>query len=125
MKTILVVDDEFGIVDALKDLLAYEGYRVVTAANGRDGLAQLEAEHPDLVMLDLMMPIMSGQEMLRAMPSKSAVLPPVILMSAATEPRALASSQGQYAAFLRKPFELQVLLDLIESLIGPADHLHH
>jgi CheY-like chemotaxis protein len=119
MKTILVVDDEFGMVEALRDLLTDEGYRVVSAANGTQGLERLETEHPDLVMLDVMMPVMGGLEALRAiraLPNGDAQTP-VILMSA-IQPAALDGLSHQFSAFLRKPFELRQLLDLVDRLIG-------
>jgi len=57
MKTILVVDDDDLLVQSLTDLLELEGYRVVSTENGKDGLARLEKENPDLVLTNLMMPI--------------------------------------------------------------------
>ncbi len=54
MATVLVVDDEFGIVDVLETILADEGYRVLTACNGKQGLVRLSA------LLDFMMPILGG-----------------------------------------------------------------
>ena len=124
MKTILIVDDEFGIVEALASLLEDEGYRVVTAANGEDGLARLENEQPNLVLIDLMMPIVDGQEMLRIMRSTSAYESiPVIVMSAAPKSGAVMRSEKAHeiSAFLRKPFDLQTLLDTLVPLIGPGE----
>ncbi len=124
MKTILIVDDEFGIVEALASLLEDEGYRVVTAANGEDGLARLENEQPNLVLIDLMMPIVDGQEMLRIMRSTSAYESvPVIVMSAAPKSGAVLRSEKAHeiSAFLRKPFDLQTLLDTLVPLIGPGE----
>jgi CheY-like chemotaxis protein len=123
MKTILIVDDEFGIVEALASLLEDEGYRVVTAANGEDGMARLENEQPNLVLIDLMMPVVDGQEMLRIMRSTSAYESiPVIVMSAAPKSGAVLKSEKAHeiSAFLRKPFDLQTLLDTLVPLIGPG-----
>ena len=58
MPTVLVVDDEFGIVDVLETVLTDEGYRVLTACNGKQGLERLVTEKPDVVLLDFMMPIL-------------------------------------------------------------------
>ena len=124
MKTILIVDDEFGIVEALASLLEDEGYRVVTAANGEDGLARLDKEQPNLVLIDLMMPIIDGQEMLRIIRSTPAhESTPVIVMSAAPKSAAVLKSERAHeiSAFLRKPFDLQTLLDTLVPLIGPAE----
>ena len=65
MKTILIVDDEYALVENLAELLRDEGYRVVSAANGTDGLARVASEKPDLVITDLMMPIADGRELVR------------------------------------------------------------
>jgi CheY-like chemotaxis protein len=72
MPTVLVVDDEFGIVDVLETILIDEGYRVLTACNGKQGLERLATERPDVVLLDFMMPILGGAEMLAAMAAEPA-----------------------------------------------------
>ena len=66
MATVLVVDDEFGIVDVLETILTDEGYRVLTACNGKQGLVRLSEEKPEVILLDFMMPILGGGDMLRA-----------------------------------------------------------
>lgn len=118
MKTILVVDDEFDIVDVLSDLLTAEGYRVLTASNGREGLARLHEAHVDLVLLDRMMPVVDGAEMMRLMREDASLrLIPVVMMSAA-EGRRLSRELG-CADFLKKPFDLGTLLDTVARLAGP------
>ena len=67
MKTILIVDDEYALVENLTELLQEEGYRVVSAANGKDGLERLQKEKPDLVLTDCMMPLADGRELVRSM----------------------------------------------------------
>ena len=66
MKTSLVVDAEYANAEALSLILSEEGYRVVCASNGQQGLAKVREESPDLILLDFMMPIMSGPDMGRA-----------------------------------------------------------
>lgn len=117
MKTILVVEDELAIADMLSTLLADEGYEVLIAGNGREGLALVAQEHPDLVLSDVMMPILDGREMcrlIRAEPEYGDI--PVVLMSAARD-GAMSFECGQ-AAFLSKPFDLDRLLGLVLELIG-------
>jgi CheY-like chemotaxis protein len=63
---ILIVDDTPRNVKLLADILSARGYDVLTASSGREGLAQIEAERPDLVLLDVVMPEMSGYEVCRA-----------------------------------------------------------
>lgn len=120
MKTILVVDDELDIVDVLSDLLTAEGYRVLTASNGREGLARIAESRPDLVLLDRMMPVVDGAEMLRLMREDASLGGiPVVMMSAA-EGRRLSQELG-CAAFLKKPFDLGTLLDTVARLAGRGD----
>ena len=64
-KHILVVEDEIDLREAMMEALHEEGYRVTDAENGQIGLDAALAEHPDLILLDLMMPVMDGQEMFR------------------------------------------------------------
>jgi CheY-like chemotaxis protein len=126
MKTILVVDDEFALVESLSDVLQDAGYRVVSAANGMDGLARLAKEKPDLVLVDLMMPIADGREMVRGMRATTEYqAAPVVLMSAA--PKSVALSNGEddgrleVAGFISKPFQVEKLLDTIVRLIGKGE----
>lgn len=117
MKTILVIDDEMAIGEVIDIAMTDEGYRVLHAADGREGLRTLDAETVDLVITDLMMPIVDGREVLRAIRGdarKSNI--PVILMSAAREIVA-ADSLGE-DAFLQKPFNLKELSAQIYRLIG-------
>ena len=92
---ILVVDDVALNVKLLADLLAVKGYSVCTAASGAEALAVLEAERPDLVLLDVMMPGMSGYEVcaeIRANPAHA--LLPVVLVPALNPARELLGDLG-------------------------------
>ena len=118
MATVLVVDDEFGIVDVLETVLADEGYRVLTACNGKQGLVRLAEQKPDVVLLDCMMPILGGDGMLRAM----AAVPdyqriPVIMMSSLGEDVIAERCKG-YAAFLHKPFRVAAVLSTVARVLG-------
>ena len=118
MKTILLVDDELAIVDTIAEVLAWEGYRVVTAANGREGLAAVKSERPDLALVDFMMPLMDGVQMLlalRADPTHAAL--PVVLITAA--PMALPAEIRASTPVLAKPFDVSSLLRVIRDQLGP------
>lgn len=120
MKTILVVDDEPAIAEILLEVLTDEGYHVVAAHNGHEGLRVLAESRPHLVLSDLMMPIMDGLALCRAMqadPAHRTV--PIVLMSAAVE-RA-ATSACRYAAVLHKPFDLDLVLRTVVEQIGEAE----
>ncbi|WP_303974130.1 response regulator YycF [Streptococcus merionis] len=80
MKKILVVDDEKPISDIIKFNMTREGYEVVTAFDGREALAQFEAEKPDILILDLMLPELDGLEVARTIRKTSNV--PIIVLSA-------------------------------------------
>ena len=118
MPTVLVVDDEFGIVDVLETILIDEGYRVLTACNGKRGLESLATERPDVVLLDLMMPILGGVEMLAAMMAEPAYRHiPVIMISSLGED-VLANKCTGYVAYLRKPFRATAVLSTIDRVLG-------
>lgn len=115
MKRLLVVDDELAILEALQEVLSSEGYAVSTASNGAEGLLRAAEHPPDLVLLDLMMPVMDGWEMLRRMqedPQLQRV--PVIIMSAGR----VSPSELNGLHFLAKPFDLERLLVLVERQTG-------
>src|SRR4026209_2533618 len=79
-RTILVVDDEPTLREALVDALEAAGFRVVAAADGREALVQFRAEGPDVVLLDLMLPELSGIEVCRIIRAESSV--PIIMLTA-------------------------------------------
>ncbi len=82
-KTIMVVDDEKRLVSLVQSYLNQEGYRVVTAFNGREALSTAHREKPDLIVLDLMMPEMDGHEFIEAYRREHAT--PIILLTARVE----------------------------------------
>jgi CheY-like chemotaxis protein len=119
MRTVLVVDDEFGTVEVLVAALEDAGYRVLTAANGRRALERLEENKPDLVVSDFMMPLMDGAALVAAMRANPEFQDiPIIMMSAAPE-AALRKQLEGYEAFLRKPFRVAALLELIAATLNP------
>ncbi|WP_225413020.1 response regulator [Stigmatella hybrida] len=119
MKTILVVDDEFDIVEAVKAILEEDGYRVHACGNGSEALRCLNEVKPDLAILDIMMPRLNGYETLKAIRKQPAFERlPVLLMSAIV-PEVPA---GGYAwdGFLKKPFSLYDLLEQVHRLAPKA-----
>jgi CheY-like chemotaxis protein len=123
MKTILVVDDEYALVENLTELLRDEGYRVVSAANGKDALERVVAEKPDLILTDLMMPISDGREFVRSVRTLPAFsTTPIIMMSATSKEVALSDSHGplDVSCFMGKPFPWKSLYDAVVTLIGPS-----
>jgi DNA-binding response OmpR family regulator len=119
MKTILVVDDEFDLTGTLRAILESEGYRADTCSNGKEALEHLRNATPDLVFMDVMMPVLSGFEVLQEMRRTDELeRVPVVLMSAVAP--GVKQSDFGWQAFLRKPFSLQTLVAMVEGLIGKA-----
>lgn len=117
MKTILIVEDEFAPAEGLLHLLIEEGYRAVVARDGREGLRRLAEEHPDLLLVDYMMPEMNGADMIREVRKDPAYeKTPIILMSAAHE-AILRRYYAGYDAYVKKPFDTAQLLELIRRML--------
>lgn len=118
MALIMVVDDEFGVANLLKDVLEDEGHRAVLASNGKQALDKAAEERPDLVLTDFMMPVMDGARLLNALaanPEFKAI--PVVIMSSMPE-AVVAERCSGYAVFLRKPFKIYDAVARIISLIA-------
>jgi DNA-binding response OmpR family regulator len=115
-KTILVVDDEMEFCHAIKAILEDEGYRVITAGSGTEVLATLSEKKPDLLLMDVMMPRISGYDVLSTMRKQGSQYIPVVLMSCA-HPR-VKQSVFQWDAFLKKPFNMDDLLERVRKQLG-------
>ncbi len=117
MKTVLLVDDEHAIIDALSGILEDEGFRVVTAANGREALARLEEGLPDVALVDVMMPGMDGRELVQRMRADARLSRiPVVMMSAV--PHFILKREKELACddFFQKPFDLWQLIARLREL---------
>lgn len=116
MRRILLVDDEPSILEALEDVLSAEGYEVAVSHNGAQALDVLRRFRPDLILTDLMMPVMDGGALLKrlgASPELSGIR--VVVMSAGRTP-----PPDRRVPFVTKPFELEQLLALLRAqLDGP------
>ncbi|MBR6107949.1 MAG: response regulator transcription factor [Oscillospiraceae bacterium] len=122
MEKILIVDDDPNICEVLRTILVKEGYSALTANDGDDALIKFTAMHPDLVLLDVMMPGMNGYQVMREIQKKSNV--PVILVTAKSEPNdeALGLDLGA-EDYITKPIDKTSLLARIRARLrknGPA-----
>jgi CheY-like chemotaxis protein len=113
---ILVIDDEISICDMLAEVLTDEGYGVVTASNGREAMNVLRQgnEPPCVILLDLMMPVMTGWEFRKEQqqdPALAAI--PVVVLSAVQNIKTEATALGA-AAHISKPINFATLLDTVE-----------
>lgn len=116
---ILVVDDEPNIVQTLKDRLEMNDYVVVTAGNGDEGLKQAREEEPDLILLDVIMPILDGHEMLeklRRQPWGTDIS--VIMLTARSQAQDIQRARVcNIDDYIIKPFDLSELLEKIENIL--------
>ena len=120
MKKILIVDDEQDILKVVKFRLIKAGYDVITASNGQEGLDTARAIKPDLLLLDLSMPLLNGDEVckrLKADPATKHI--PIILMTASSKG---VKDENIFMAGMDdrilKPFEPEDLFEKIKKLIG-------
>jgi two-component system phosphate regulon response regulator PhoB len=118
-KSILIVDDERDLVDLLTINLQKAGYQTSAALNGRQALAALEVAHPDLILLDLMLPEISGIEVARRVRTDPATaqIPIVMLTAKGTEGDQLAGLTMGADDYIAKPFSMRVLLARVEAVL--------
>lgn len=122
---ILVVDDDPNIRRLIIAALKRDGYDFLQAANGQEALDSMRADRPDVVVLDLMMPIVSGWEVLeRRMDDPQLSRIPVILVSANRGPEIANAVDRGICAFLPKPFDIDVLKGLVRTCVATDGPRH-
>lgn len=114
-RRILVVDDDATVALMYRQALSLEGYDIEIAAHGLEALERIEARRPDIVLLDIMMPVMDGWEVLERLRGMSD--PPAVLVASASFDRARAIAAGA-AACLVKPFSLVELRHCCRRILG-------
>ncbi|MBI5699481.1 response regulator [Candidatus Saganbacteria bacterium] len=120
-KKIMVVDDEPEILGILKFRMSSWGYEALTAASGKEALQAAEAKKPDLILLDVMMPGMSGFDVLRELKAKESTknIPVIMITVAAAKHEVDEGIKLGAAYYLSKPYDAQELLKRIQSILGP------
>ena len=113
-KRVLIVDDEMPIRELMSLVLDQEGYDVVTAENGQDALTACARKRPDVILLDLKMPIMDGVEFARRYRTTLGPHAPIVVITAAEQAESRAADV-EPCGFLAKPFDLESLLDTVGS----------
>lgn len=119
MKKIAVIDDDVYISDMLTELLTKEGYAVICAYSGTEALLLLSQNQPDLVLLDLMMPGLSGEEVLQ----KIQGIPVIVLSAKADVQNKVSLLLGGAADYMTKPFDIAELLARITVQLRKRDTL--
>ncbi len=121
-RTILVVDDEPTLRETLAEALDAEGFRVLTAADGREALSRFREHQPDLVVLDLMLPELSGIEVCRIIRAESGV-PIVMLTAKSSELDKVVGLELGADDYVTKPFSLRELTARIRALLRRTEQL--
>ncbi|MBE7473056.1 MAG: DNA-binding response regulator [Anaerolineae bacterium] len=118
--TILVADDDQKLLKMVRRTLVYEGFAVITASTGREALAKMETQSPDLIVLDWMMPELDGLELLKRLRVERADIPVLMLTARdAIEDRVVGLDQGA-DDYLVKPFAPSELLARLRALLRRA-----
>jgi two-component system response regulator MprA len=125
-RPILVVDDDDDVRNMLCAVLSAEGYPVVGAADGIEALSRMRRNPPALAVVDMMMPRMDGEQLIRAMSQDAALVRvPVAIMSGQTTPATAVTAIARVSARLIKPFELDELLTVVHRFADPPERRSH
>ena len=119
MATILIIDDEENFQKMLRANFVARGYDVASAREGEEGLRLTQLNHPDLIMLDLKLPDISGWDVLDRLKGNPELKDiPVIVMTASTTRPRESRMQGQIASFMTKPFGADELMQQVIAALG-------
>jgi CheY-like chemotaxis protein len=119
-QTLMIVDDDPQLVRVLSMFFDLEGYNVIRAGNGREALTLLDGTQPDLILLDLMMPEVGGEEVVRTVrATNSGPRIPIVIFTAADSREAELMSAGANA-YITKPFSLDGLSEVLHEAIRQA-----
>jgi two-component system alkaline phosphatase synthesis response regulator PhoP len=117
---ILIVEDEPAMVAGLRDNFEYEGYEVISAADGAEGLARALADSPDLVVLDVMMPQMSGLDVCKQLKAKKPSLPIIMLTARGQEIDKVVGLELGADDYVTKPFSIRELMARVKAVLRRA-----
>ena len=117
-KKILIVDDEVGIVDEIKDFLTEEGYQIETADTAKGGIVLIESFKPDLMIVDMKLPDDLGIVVLKACREKLPDTKTIVVTGYVDQKIMDQAEELRRDLFLQKPFDLMKLIEEIEKLLG-------
>ena len=120
MTKILIVEDEPAMVSGLRDNFEFEGYQVITAADGVAGLERALADSPDLVILDVMMPRMSGLDVCKQLKTKRPSVPIIMLTARGQEVDKVVGLELGADDYVTKPFSIRELLARVKAVLRRA-----
>jgi urea transport system substrate-binding protein len=114
---ILVADDDPEMVSIIDEALSYRGYRVVTARHGKEALERVELESPQLILLDMKMPVMDGWAFAKVLRERHGRSIPIVVITAMEDSQLRADELGAEGE-LGKPFNMQQLYDVVEDMLA-------
>ena len=117
METILIVEDKESMAEMLRETLEAEGYRVVSATDGAEGITLLKEESIDLVLTDLKLPKKDGMEVLKATKEENQLIPVIVMTAFGSIEIAVNAMKGGAFDFITKPFDTDHLLMLIKRAL--------
>ena len=118
MPLILLVEDHAPVRDVMSHALAEEGYSVITATNGASALDLVEDSAPDLILLDIYLPVLDGRRFAQAYRERSGPHAPILVVTGAGYAAERAAALDT-AGYLSKPFSVEELITKVKELIGP------
>ncbi len=118
MKRILIVDDEPAVVELLEEIIDTYGLTPLTASSAREAVSLLTKERVDMILLDLSMPEITGEQFLDFIQKKGANIPVVVVSANVDDEREESLKEAGAKGFIRKPFEVGQVIDEIERLLG-------
>ncbi len=124
-KRVLIADDNPAMVALLEEALVEEGFSVSSAENGKEGLAAVESGKPDLIILDLMMPVMTGLQVLRTLRGNPETqrIPVIVLTVRDGHADVVEAWMGGADRYLTKPCSIQEILTAVQQMLGvPSRH---
>jgi CheY-like chemotaxis protein len=119
MNTILIIEDNLEILENISEILELSNFRVIVAKNGREGITEATEKQPDVILCDIMMPLVNGYEVLNVLrKNPTTVNIPFIFVTASGEKKEVEAAMDLGAnGYLRKPFDSDELVNLINKFI--------
>lgn len=120
MAKVLIIEDEPNMILGLKDSCEYEGYEVCVARDGREGLEKASSEKPDIILLDVMLPVMSGLDVCRTLRTRGIETPILMLTARSEETDKVVGLEVGADDYVTKPFSIKELLARIRAHLRRA-----